>query len=78
MREFPLQCLSPSSEMVHGLCFHIFFKRNFISLSSIRSYLFLDTYHDKQSQEKKKYLGETELGMYQLNDNEKNNIVSIF
>lgn len=79
MRDFPLQSLSPwLQKWFTGYVFITFIlKRNLISLASIRSYLFLATCQAKQSQEKK-HLGEAELGVYQLNNNEKNNIVSTF
>lgn len=79
MWDFSLQTLSPWLQKWFTDYVFITFilKWNLISLASIRSYLFLATCQAKQSQEKK-HLGEAELGVYQLNNNEKNNIVSTF
>lgn len=70
--------VSLASEMVHRLCFHnVYFKTEFNFSSRIRSYLFLATCQAKQSREKKD-LGEAELGVFQLINNEKNSILSTF
>lgn len=79
MRDFPLQSLSPwLQKWFTGYVFITFIlKRNLISLVSIRSYLFLATCQAKQSREKKD-LGEAELEVFQLINNEKNSILSTF